>query len=123
MNALAEVAPGEIEKIVEGSSAKIIDYGKVPVNPSSPNRRNNVVLGVLAGVAVAILYITLRFLLDVRIKDEEDIYAMFELPVLASIPNFSPDRGKRRKKRGYSYGYAGNVQAYATSSEKGGTEK
>jgi len=101
-NALAEVAPAEIANIVEGSSTKIIDYAKVPAEPSSPSEFKNTVLGVLVGGVVAALYVTLRFLLDVRIKDEEDLNVLFELPVLAQIPAFLPEGSKRRS--GYGYG-------------------
>lgn len=101
-NAVAEVAPAEIEEFVEGSSTKIIDYAKVPVNPSSPNHSRNTVLGALVGCVVALLYVTLRFLLDVRIKDEEDLNMLFDLPVLAQIPAFAPEGSKRRSAYGYN---------------------
>lgn len=115
-NALAEVAPGEIGDIVEGSSTKIIDYAKVPETPSSPNKGRNTVLGALAGIVVAVLYVTLRFLLDVRIKDEEDLTALFNLPVLSQIPTFVPD-GTMRKG---SYGYANDEAAGRKKNWKGG---
>lgn len=103
-NAIAEVAPAEIEKFVEGSSAKIIDYAKVPLTPASPNVSRNVVLGALVGAVLAVLYITLRFLLDVRIKDEEDLNALFDLPVLGQIPSFGEAGSKSRNSDG-QYGY------------------
>ena len=95
-NAVAEVAPREIEEFVEGSSTKIIDYAKVPTAPSSPSRKRNTVMGFMAGAGVAGLYLTLRFLMDVRIKDEEDLAMLFTLPVLAQIPMFTAEEKKRR---------------------------
>lgn len=103
-NAVAEVAPGEIEDFVEGSSTKIIDYAKVPTAPSSPNKSRNCIIGALVGCVVALLYVTLRFLLDVRIKDEEDLNMLFDLPVLAQIPSFAAEGSKR--SNGYGYGSA-----------------
>lgn len=111
-NAIAEVAPGKIEAIVEGSSTKIIDYAKVPTAPSSPNIRNNCLIGALAGCIIALLYVMLRFLLDVRIKGEEDLTSLFDVPVLAQIPSFINDNSKRRN--GYSrdkYGYHSNTES------------
>lgn len=99
-NAVADVAPGEIENFVEGSSTKIIDYAKVPTQPSSPNLRRNCTLGALMGVVAALVYLTLRFLLDVRIKDEEDLVMLVEYPVLGQIPEFLPEGSQRRS--GYS---------------------
>jgi len=111
-NAVAKVAPGEIEDFVEGSSTKIIDYAKVPVQPVSPNVSRNCVLGAMMGVVVALVYLTLRFLLDVRIKDEEDLNMLFDVPVLAQIPAFLPEGSRRRN----SY----RKHAYETDEEKKG---
>ena len=97
-NAVAEVAPDAITEFVEGSSTKIIDYAKVPTSRSSPSRSRNAILGCLVGGAVAALYVTLRFLMDVRIKDEEDLVALFDLPVLAQIPVFVTDSGKNQNR-------------------------
>jgi len=114
-NAIAEVAPGEIERFVEGSSTKIIDYAKAPSYPASPSVNRNVFLGALVGCALAIAYLTIVFLLDVRIKDEEDLTMLFELPVLVQIPTFGTSGDKSAYKDG---GYARR-----TAAEKGGADK
>lgn len=100
-NAVAEVAPGEIEKIVEGSSTKIIDYAKVPTGQFSPNYQKNVMMGAAVGCLLALAYLTLAYLLDVRIKDDEDLNALFELPVLGQIPEISSIDSTSKKKYGY----------------------
>ena len=94
-NVMAKVAPGEIEEFVEGSSTKIIDYAKVPDKRSSPSYTVNTVLGGAIGVALALAYVTLRFLLDVRIKDEDDLGHMFDYPILGQVPAF--DKIDKRK--------------------------
>lgn len=99
-NAIANVAPAEIEEFVEGSSTKIIDYAKVPTARYSPSYRKNTLLGGVIGVVVAVLYVTLRYLLDVRIKDSEDLEMLYSLPVLGQIPVFTS--GEVRKT-GYGY--------------------
>lgn len=111
-NAVAEVAPGEIEGFVEGSSTKIIDYSKVPERPISPSLSRNCILGTLMGIVAAVAFLTLRFLLDVRIKDEEDLNMLFDAPVLAQIPGFVPAGSVRRN------GYGRN--AYEADEEKRG---
>ena len=115
-NAIAQVAPGEIENFVVGSSTKIIDYAKVPVRPTSPNVSRNVILGGLVGCVLAVVFLTIAFLLDVRINDEEDLTIIFDLPVLAQIPAFVPEGSKRRS--GYGYG----KKPYEHSAEKGGVK-
>jgi len=105
-NALAEVAPGEIENFVEGSSTKVIDYAKVPTEPSSPILSKNLLIGAAIGFFVAAAYIMILFLSDVRIKDEEELVGMFDLPVLGQIPAFLPEGAKARssyEKKGYGH--------------------
>lgn len=87
-NVVADVAPGEIEEFVEGSSTKIIDYAKVPERRYSPSYTRNTVLGGMAGCVLALAYITLRFLMDVRIKDEDDLNQLFDYPILGQVPAF-----------------------------------
>lgn len=100
-NSVAMVAPGEIEKIVVGSSTKIIDYAKVPTAPYSPNYQQNVLKGAAVGGILALAYLTLTYLLDVRIKDGEDLSALFELPILGQIPDIASTASTSRKKYGY----------------------
>lgn len=86
-NAIADVAPDEIANIVIGSSTKIIDYAKVPGAPYSPNYTRNAAIGLLIGFVVALLYLTVRYMLDVHINDAGDLEQMFEYPVLGQIPD------------------------------------
>ena len=111
-NAVANVAPVEIESIVEGSSAKIIDYAKVPTSRCSPSYSRSAMLGAVVGAVLAVLYVTLRSLLDVRIKEEEDLTALFDLPVLGQIPSFT--QTANGKKRAYAAPYA------SANAQKGG---
>lgn len=108
-NAVAKVAPAEIEEFVEGSSTKIVDYAKVAQAPSSPNVARNMLLGALIGCVLAIGWVTVLFLLDVRIKDEEDLVVLANYPVLGQIPEFVTE-GSRRKggysKKAYEVGAA-----------------
>jgi capsular polysaccharide biosynthesis protein len=96
-NALAEVAPGEIENIVEGSSTKIVDYAKVPDSAYTPSYMRNIQLGAVIGCFLAVAFIFLQYLLDTRIKDKNDLEQLYNLPVLGSIPVFTQQSGKKKK--------------------------
>ena len=102
-NAVAEVAPGEIGNIVEGSSTKIIDYAEVPDSRYSPSYSRNTMLGGIIGVVLAVAYVTLRYLLDVRLKEEDELVQLFDFPVLGRIPSFTHLNGKKGgyQKSGY----------------------
>lgn len=97
-NAVAEVAPDEIQEFV-GSSTKIIDYAKIPDHRYSPSYSKNTVLGGVCGIVVALIILLARFLLDVRIRGAEDLQSMFEYPVLGQIPVMS-DNAKKKHEGG-----------------------
>lgn len=102
-NTIAEVAPAEITSIIEGSSAKIIDYAKLPTGRSSPSYTKNTVLGTVIGAVLAALVIAVCHLLDMRIKREEDlvsIEASFTnaIPILGMIPEMVVTSKKTARK-------------------------
>ena len=104
VNTIAKVAPAKISGFVEGSSTKIIDYATVPQAPYTPSYSRNIVLGGLLGCILVGIFLTLRYLFDMRIKTEDDIEQYFKAPVLGVIPSFDQDNTKRRNGYG-GYGY------------------
>ena len=100
-NAVAKVVPTEMAEIVEGSSTKIIDYAKVPDHRYTPSYTKNTVLSGMIGGFLAVAFITIRFLMDVRIKEAEDLTQVYEYPILGQIPNFAQISTKRSHKSGY----------------------
>ena len=87
-NAIVDVAPGQIEAMVEGSTAKKLDYAKSAFQ-CAPNVTNATVIGAVVGMLVAVLAISLQVMLDVRVKDEEDLARICDAPVLGNIPDFN----------------------------------
>ena len=53
-------------------------------------------LGAIAGILLIVVILTVRDLLDVRIKSEEDLAEISDLPVLGRIPAFSSSREQKR---------------------------
>ena len=96
-NAIAHVMPDRIANIVEGSSAKVVDFAVLPTTPSYPNNMSNMFIGLLVGFALSAGFVILIEFLDVTIKDEEDIAKCCNYPILAMVPNLS------RSKYGYRY--------------------
>lgn len=99
-NAIADIAPNKISEIVRGSSVKIIDRAKVPVEKNSSSFFLNIAIGVMLGFILTVAIILLAELLDTRIKEEEDLEFLFKLPVLGSITDFN-----QANKGCYGYGY------------------
>lgn len=98
-NAVAKVAPSEISKIIEGSSAKVIDYAKVSTSRSSPSYTTNAIVGALVGALLASAVVALGVCLDMRVKSEEELIKICAIPVLGAIPDFA-QMSKEDEKRG-----------------------
>ncbi|MBQ8360294.1 MAG: hypothetical protein IJX37_10415 [Oscillospiraceae bacterium] len=97
-NAIAAVAPDEIAAIIEGSSAKIIDYARVPTARSSPSYTTNAVIGAFVGAALAIAVILVQNLLDLRVRNEEELARIGSVPVLGVIPDMRSEMKNAGKK-------------------------
>ncbi|MBQ3135273.1 MAG: hypothetical protein IJB75_05635 [Oscillospiraceae bacterium] len=89
--AVEDVMPDALSAIVEGSSTKVVDRAKLATAPYSPNIKKNCMMGGAVGSMVAVLIIVLLHILDVRIKDEEDLIALSKYPVLGQVPEFTGD--------------------------------
>lgn len=101
-NEIAKVAPAEIEEIVVGSKASVIDEAELATSPYAPNVRTSTVIGMIVGAVIAICAVVLQTLLDVRIKGEEDLVNISNAPVLGLIPDLAMDS---KDHYGYASGY------------------
>ena len=87
-NAIVDVAPAQIEGMVNGSTAKKLDYARKAIQ-TAPNVTNNTIVGAAVGAMIAVVFICLQVILDVRVKDEEDLARICDVPVLGNIPDFN----------------------------------
>ena len=102
-NAIAEVLPKRIASIIEGSSAKVVDYAIVPSAASSPSYTNNTILGALVGLVLSVGVVVLVELFDITFKDEEDIKRCTNYPILASVADMeSNSKGYYKRYNKYS---------------------
>ena len=100
-NTIADVAPERIAAIIEGSSAKVIDYANVPTEPASPSYFINVLVGGLVGIVLAVIGIAVHMMLDKKVKGEEDLMKLYPIPVLGKIPDmnlYNQQRGKKERR-------------------------
>ena len=108
-NAIAQILPQKIASIVEGSSARIVDYAVEPTEKASPSLRGNALLGFVIGVIGACAVVVIRELMDDLIHDSDYLIQTYDIPVLAVIPDllssqsanaYDVSAGQQSKKRG-----------------------
>lgn len=84
---ICDIGPAKIEEAMGFSQVNLYEYGNLPAAPS--NRLNilkYMVVGAAAAVAVYAVFL-LMFILDDRIRTDEDVEMILGLSVLAEIPN------------------------------------
>ena len=120
-NIIADVAPPIIKDFVEASSVKVIDYAKEGKRVS-PNIQRNTILGLLIGLILSCGFVVLREMFDMRIKTEDDLTKMFELPILGIIPDINDPQNRKSgyyyyKRGSRNYEYRKEERAYVRSAE------
>ena len=105
VNTIADVLPEKIAEVVEGSSAKIVDYGVVNTNKVSPVRTKYAAIGVLIGAVIACGILVILDLMNDLIQDESYL-ERYKIPILAVIPDLlGASAGKKYGKKYYDYNY------------------
>ena len=114
-NTIADVLPGKIADVIEGSSVGIVDYAEINNTPVGPNYKTYGILGGLVGVLISVLAIVVADLLDTGIKSEDYLAQTYgDLPLLAVIP------GAQSTKNGYYKGYYSAEPKRQPATKKGG---
>lgn len=77
------------ESSIESGGGEIIEPARLPSSPSSPNHRNDAVVGLMLGVIAGIGLAFLRDRLDDKFKSRVDVERTLQAPVLATVPKYS----------------------------------
>jgi polysaccharide biosynthesis transport protein len=72
----------------------VVERASVPSSPISPRTTVNIALGALIGLAIAVGFALLREVLDTRIRNERDVRAVTDAPLLGAIA-FDPKAKQR----------------------------
>lgn len=115
-NTMVDVAIDMINEIFDSGRCNPLGESIPNYVPSSPDIRSNMLIGLVLGVVLSGALIIVWFMLDNRVKDENDFVQKVGIPVLGEIPSMHPNVVKRRtkkgsKKKGYGYYYAYTKQS------------
>ncbi len=121
-NTIAKILPDRIAEIVDGSSARIVDYAIIPTKRSSPNILKNTAIGILVGgflsAAVVAVFSIFNDHSGEMIKTADDIREMYpDMMVLAMIPDM-----RQSDKHGYYSSYYGPAQTKQKGGKGNGTK-
>lgn len=85
-NEYSIVAKNYISQTMATEEPNILSAALQPTNPVSPNKTMNMMMGFLLGALVAIAIITIRFVMDDKVKTPEDVQKYIGSPTLAVVP-------------------------------------
>ncbi|MEB7844856.1 Wzz/FepE/Etk N-terminal domain-containing protein [Mammaliicoccus sciuri] len=84
-NEIANVFSKDVSKIMNVDNVSILSKADNDGSKVSPKPLINAVVGVFLGLIIALIIIFLKEILDKRIKTEEDVKEILDLPVLGVI--------------------------------------
>lgn len=125
-NTIAEVLPGKLVEVVEGSDVRLVDYAVETKQVVYPDYTKILLISFWSGFLLCAVIIVIRELADDGIHSEEYLTAFYKnIPLLAVVPDAREPKGgsyrryKSYYKRYYRSYYAGDKKA----EQNGGNEE
>ena len=84
-NAVAEVTASRMAEIMKSDPPTMAEWAEEARTPVSPSLKRNVALGFAVGVVIICVLLVVLFLVDDKIKTEEDVVKYLGTPILANI--------------------------------------
>lgn len=92
---MQEVAPRMIKSIKDTADISVVDPVVLPASPSGPNVLLNSFIGAFLGFVLSVMASFIWDIIDINVKNQEDLTKKYSLPVLGNIPDF--DEASREK--------------------------
>ena len=96
-NQVVQKAPEVFGKYFSAGKVDTVYEAQIPGSPSSPDVAQYVIMGFLFGLILALGIAFLIEIVDTTIKSDDDLYAMYEIPVFAEIVDFEVEGGAKKK--------------------------
>ena len=85
-NAIAKNVSEIAQSVMDVQSVNTIDEAQTPLVASGPNRKLYVAVAFLAGAFVAVAIIVLMDMVNTKIRGQEDLEDLLDVPVIGRIP-------------------------------------
>lgn len=98
-NAVAEETMEQMAEITKTDPPTMVEKAEVSKTPASPNVMKNTVKGILLGLVLVGLFLTVCFLMNDNIKTEDDVEKYLGLSTLAIIPENAKKTSRKKKRK------------------------
>jgi len=86
-NSIAEIFSTDVQELMSVDNVKVLSTSSIPTSPISPNILLNTAIAAVVGFLLGVGLAFLREVLDRRIRTEDEVQQILDLPVLGSIPD------------------------------------
>ena len=93
---LSTAGPAEILRVVKAGDVQVIDKPKVNDRAVSPNKKIYVLIGIILGGIMWLAIMIIREKTNNRVRTPEELEKMYNIPLLAVIPDIMV-AGKKKK--------------------------
>lgn len=100
---MRDICISEYERVISTGTITAVDKPKESSKPSSPNAVNYAILGFIAGFAIIYIIMVARQFLDTRVRPDDNLAAIYDIPVFAEIMDF-----ENKNTNSYSVSYGKN---------------
>lgn len=93
-NAIGDLAPNEITRIVKSGGIEVLDQAELPIVPyQSTSVTKMALIGGLGGFMLSVFLFLLRGLLDTTVRKKYEVNDLFTIPLLGDVPRMvSPSK-------------------------------
>ena len=95
-NEIRKVFADRVAELYDMKNIKPLDDAQVPTGPSNINHIKDILIFFAAGLVLSIIYVVLANLLDNTVKNSNDIEKATGLNVIAEIPVYEFNKGRKR---------------------------
>ena len=123
---LAELSTKEFTRVIKNGSIETVSAPTYPIRHTYPSTIKFTAIAFMIGLAGSYFIFVVLELLDVKVKPEDDLAELYNIPVFAEILDFTMSNGLRYKQSKYGYGkygYYENGYGYGYSEEETAKEK
>ena len=96
----ADVIYQTISNLKSNAKLKVCDEAQLPTKYSSPSTSGNVIIAFAIGLVLALAVSFIRYFMDKKIKYDDEMTTILDIPVLAAIPSFDTYINQKGKNGG-----------------------
>ena len=96
-DAVEQMAPEHISEITKAPDTVTKSDSTAPYVSNSKNLTRNILIGVVLGALISYIVFFIIELLDVRVKNEDNLISNYDVPLLGTIPDYTSDMKTTRQ--------------------------